>query len=176
MSQHGCASGALFTNVHWRKRASERGRGGSSSGCTEVTVLPLGTRAAPHPRCAIPSGAEPPQRWQRPWARGWGLAGLSLLPALPPPGAAVIQSGTWGRGEHWKLNTALSNHESPEITLPPPDTHTHVHIHTLTYRDVGDHTTWKQCIVRHSTGKTPACSFTLPVPRPGAALFLARSS
>lgn len=94
-------------------------------------MLPLGTRAAPHPRCAIPSGAEPPQRWQRPWARGWGLAGLSLLPALPPPGAAVIQSGTWGRGEHWKLNTALSNHESPEITLPPhPQTHTHMCTYT----------------------------------------------
>lgn len=87
---------------------------------------------SPSPLCP-PQWAEPPQHWQRSWAGGCGVAGLSLLPVSPPPGAgaAATQSGTWGRGEHWKLNTALSNHESPEITLPPhPQTHTRAHTHT----------------------------------------------
>lgn len=116
---------------------------------------------SPSPLCH-PQWAEPPQHWQR---LGWGVDGgwqgcpFCQLYLSQRWGAAVTQGRTWGRGEHWKLNTALSNYESPKITLPPyPQTHTHVHIHTLTYRDVGDHAMWKQRILRHSRGKTPALS------------------
>lgn len=83
-----------------------------------------------------PQGAEPPQHWQRSW--GWGAEDggwqecsfCQLCLSQTGVGAAVTQSGTWGRGEHWKLNTALSNHESPKITLPPPDTHTCTYTHS----------------------------------------------
>lgn len=126
------------------EKASERGRGGGGGGgaarwgARRSRCFPLGTRAAPHPRHVPPGWAEPPHHWWGPWggdAGWWGCPPCPLHTHTTPPRvqgqpSPKSQSGTWGRGECWKLDTALSNHKTPKIHTPPPLPQ---HTHTLMY-------------------------------------------